>query len=147
MKILYGVVGEGMGHATRSRVVLEHLRAQGHEVLVVVSNRAFEMLRGHFAGREGPGVVTVKEIAGLSLDDKAKAAEGDAEGRFFAVDAHFQVLFGGVGDAVEGERSQAFFGEAEGGVDEDVGVELGADAGGEDVDGLGERVEEEAGEV
>ena len=28
MKILYGVVGEGMGHAMRSRVVLEHLVAQ-----------------------------------------------------------------------------------------------------------------------
>lgn len=67
MKILYGVVGEGMGHATRSRVVLEHLHAQGHEVLVVVSNRAFEMLRAHFAGHGGPGSVTVKEIAGLSL--------------------------------------------------------------------------------
>jgi len=31
MKILYGVVGEGMGHAMRSRVVLEHLVASGHE--------------------------------------------------------------------------------------------------------------------
>ena len=32
MKILYGVVGEGMGHAMRSRVVLEHLVGQGHEM-------------------------------------------------------------------------------------------------------------------
>jgi len=32
MKILYGVVGEGMGHAIRSRVVLDHLLATGHEV-------------------------------------------------------------------------------------------------------------------
>ena len=29
MKILYGVVGEGMGHAMRSRVILEHLRRAG----------------------------------------------------------------------------------------------------------------------
>src|SRR5687767_7766027 len=35
MRILYGVVGEGMGHATRSRVVLAHLLASGHEVKVV----------------------------------------------------------------------------------------------------------------
>jgi UDP:flavonoid glycosyltransferase YjiC (YdhE family) len=31
MRILYGVVGEGMGHATRSRVVLEEL-VKEHEV-------------------------------------------------------------------------------------------------------------------
>ena len=40
MRILYGVVGEGMGHATRSAVVLSHLIARGHELRVVVSGRA-----------------------------------------------------------------------------------------------------------
>jgi nicotinate phosphoribosyltransferase len=49
MKILYGVVGEGMGHATRSKVTIEHLIAKGHSVKIVVSGgfdlgriRAFE---------------------------------------------------------------------------------------------------------
>lgn len=42
MRILYGVVGEGMGHATRSRVVIEHLLAAGHRLHVVVSGRAFD---------------------------------------------------------------------------------------------------------
>ncbi|HJK91867.1 MAG TPA: glycosyltransferase family protein [Polyangiaceae bacterium LLY-WYZ-15_(1-7)] len=45
MRILYGVVGEGMGHAMRSRVVLEHLVAQGHEVEVMASGRAVDFLR------------------------------------------------------------------------------------------------------
>ena len=49
MRILYGVVGEGMGHAMRSRVVLEHLISQGHEVEVVASGRAAEFLRKRFA--------------------------------------------------------------------------------------------------
>jgi uncharacterized protein (TIGR00661 family) len=49
MRILYGVVGEGMGHAMRSRVVLEHLFAQGHEVEVMASGRAAEFLRKRFA--------------------------------------------------------------------------------------------------
>jgi uncharacterized protein (TIGR00661 family) len=49
MRILYGVVGEGMGHAIRSRVVLEHLFAQGHEVEVVASGRAAEFLRRRLA--------------------------------------------------------------------------------------------------
>ena len=48
MRILYGVVGEGMGHATRSRVVLDHL-VRRHDVHVVVSGRAREYLAAHFA--------------------------------------------------------------------------------------------------
>src|SRR5689334_14878094 len=48
MRILYGVVGEGMGHAIRSRVVLQHLFAQGHEVEIVASSRAVDFLRKHF---------------------------------------------------------------------------------------------------
>jgi uncharacterized protein (TIGR00661 family) len=47
MRILYGVVGEGMGHATRSRVVLEHL-TRHHDVHIVVSGRAREYLAKRF---------------------------------------------------------------------------------------------------
>lgn len=50
MKVLYGVVGEGMGHAMRSRVVLEHLVAQGHEVEIMASGRAVDFLAKRFAG-------------------------------------------------------------------------------------------------
>jgi len=47
MRILYGVVGEGMGHATRSRVVLEHL-VKEHDVHIVVSGRARDYLAQRF---------------------------------------------------------------------------------------------------
>jgi len=50
MKILYGVVGEGMGHAMRSRVVLEHLVARGHEVSIMASGRAVDFLGKRFEG-------------------------------------------------------------------------------------------------
>ena len=50
MKILYGVVGEGMGHAMRSRVVLEHLVSQGHEVAIMASGRAVDYLAKRFEG-------------------------------------------------------------------------------------------------
>ena len=50
MKILYGVVGEGMGHAMRSRVVLEHLVAEGHELEIMASGRATDFLARHFTG-------------------------------------------------------------------------------------------------
>ena len=48
MRILYGVVGEGMGHAIRSRVVLGHLLEQGHECEVIASGRAVDFLSKHF---------------------------------------------------------------------------------------------------
>ncbi len=44
MRILYGVVGEGMGHAMRSRVILDEL-VKHHDVHVVVSGRAHEYLK------------------------------------------------------------------------------------------------------
>jgi uncharacterized protein (TIGR00661 family) len=59
MRILYGVVGEGMGHATRSKVVCEHLVARGHDVKIVVSGRAHAMLSKAFSD--------VVEIRGLTI--------------------------------------------------------------------------------
>ena len=59
MKILYGVTGEGMGHATRSKVVITHLLARGHEVKIVVSGRAHAFLKRFFPD--------VEEITGLRM--------------------------------------------------------------------------------
>lgn len=64
MRILYGVVGEGMGHATRSRVVLEHLLRSGHELRVVVSGRAHRFLSERLTGYPK---LSIQEIHGLSL--------------------------------------------------------------------------------
>lgn len=50
MKILYGVVGEGMGHAMRSRVVLDRLVELGHEVEIMASGRAKDYLAKRFEG-------------------------------------------------------------------------------------------------
>lgn len=44
MRILYGVNGEGMGHATRSKVVIDALLPR-HDVRVVASGAAFAYLR------------------------------------------------------------------------------------------------------
>jgi uncharacterized protein (TIGR00661 family) len=48
VKILYGVTGEGLGHAMRSRVMAEHLRTRGHTVKLVASGRACDYLRRYF---------------------------------------------------------------------------------------------------
>ncbi len=61
MRILYGVVGEGMGHAMRSRVVIDHL-ALRHQVQAVVSGRAHEYLKARESDRLG-----VNRIWGLTF--------------------------------------------------------------------------------
>jgi uncharacterized protein (TIGR00661 family) len=63
MRILYGVVGEGMGHAMRSRVVLEHLLGRGHELEIMASSRAAQFLRRHFGER-----AWVHRIHGMHID-------------------------------------------------------------------------------
>jgi uncharacterized protein (TIGR00661 family) len=61
MRILYGVTGEGMGHAMRSRVVLDAL-AEKHEIQVVVSGRAADYL-----AKRSSEVLSVKKIWGYTL--------------------------------------------------------------------------------
>jgi uncharacterized protein (TIGR00661 family) len=51
MKILYGVPSEGMGHATRSKVVVRHLLDSGHDVRIATSDRAAVFLEKSFPGR------------------------------------------------------------------------------------------------
>jgi uncharacterized protein (TIGR00661 family) len=46
--ILYGVMGEGRGHSSRSKKVIEFLHQQGHEVRIVSSNKGTEYLSKHF---------------------------------------------------------------------------------------------------
>jgi uncharacterized protein (TIGR00661 family) len=61
MRILYGVVGEGMGHAMRSRVILDEL-CKEHEVQVVVSGRAYDYLQ-----KRASEQLSVQKIWGYSL--------------------------------------------------------------------------------
>lgn len=47
LKIFYSVCGEGMGHAIRSSVIIEHLLKQ-HDVYIFSSDRAYKFLAGKF---------------------------------------------------------------------------------------------------
>lgn len=51
MRILYGIPSEGMGHATRSQVVVGHLLERGHDVRIATSDRAYDFLAKAFPGR------------------------------------------------------------------------------------------------
>ncbi len=57
MNILYGLPSEGMGHATRSKVIISHL-SKNHDVRIVTSDRAYTFMKNHFPGK-------VYEIKGL----------------------------------------------------------------------------------
>lgn len=46
-RILYGVQGEGRGHASRSLQIIQWLRARGHQVKVLTGGDALQVLRGH----------------------------------------------------------------------------------------------------
>ena len=59
MRILYGVNGEGLGHATRSQVVIENLLGRGDDVRIMASGAAFKYLSGQLG--------EVKEIFGPSF--------------------------------------------------------------------------------
>jgi len=57
-KILYGVSGEGFGHAARSKEIISHLINQGHQVKVLSYDRGFFWLKNFF---------DTEEIFGLRL--------------------------------------------------------------------------------
>jgi uncharacterized protein (TIGR00661 family) len=65
-----------MGHAVRSRVLLDYLTGQGHEVLIVVSGRAHGFLAERFGGLPG---VRIEKIHGLHLAFEGNAVDlGDS---------------------------------------------------------------------
>jgi uncharacterized protein (TIGR00661 family) len=77
MNILYGLPSEGMGHATRSKVIIDYLRSQGHRVIIVTSDRAYHFMKNfygddvhqikgfHFAYENA--IVSIKETIKLTL--------------------------------------------------------------------------------
>jgi len=45
MRILYGVCGEGFGHSSRAKSILEHLKKEGHEILLLTYGQAHSVLK------------------------------------------------------------------------------------------------------
>jgi uncharacterized protein (TIGR00661 family) len=51
VKILYGVCGEGLGHASRTRILINHLK-KNHEIRIVAGGKAFTFLSKEFKNVE-----------------------------------------------------------------------------------------------
>jgi uncharacterized protein (TIGR00661 family) len=43
-RIIYGVQGEGRGHSSRSKIIIEHLLQEGHQVKIFTSYKGYEYL-------------------------------------------------------------------------------------------------------
>lgn len=54
MRLLYGLCGEGMDHATRSKVSIEHLKRRGHEVLISASGQTCDPKKEEQHGESTP---------------------------------------------------------------------------------------------
>lgn len=59
-RIIYGVSGQGFGHATRSKEIIHHLRRQGHQILILSYGQALTFLA------QEPGI-EIYEVPGLIL--------------------------------------------------------------------------------
>jgi uncharacterized protein (TIGR00661 family) len=57
-RILYGVSGEGFGHATRAKEIVSYLQSAGHQVQLVSYDKGFDLLSQFFP---------VERISGLRL--------------------------------------------------------------------------------
>lgn len=56
MKIIYSLSGQGFGHSTRSKEIIRHLIANGHELRVMTYGQAFLLLGKEFETWEIPGL-------------------------------------------------------------------------------------------
>jgi uncharacterized protein (TIGR00661 family) len=63
--IFYSVSGEGMGHSTRSEVVINHLLAQGHELVLFSYDRSFDYLYDSF--KTNKKVLDFVKISGINF--------------------------------------------------------------------------------
>ncbi len=47
-KILFGVAGEGLGHAARASIAIKHLEKQGHKIKVITYHKGYWALKNDF---------------------------------------------------------------------------------------------------
>ena len=72
MRIIYGLSGDGRGHASRSKVMIEHLIGKGHQVIAVTSGAAYEYLSSSFNTIEIPCLRIVNKDEQVDVWDTLK---------------------------------------------------------------------------
>lgn len=51
-KILYGVCGEGLGHASRSKILINYLKSCGYDIKIIAGGKAYQFLSDEFESVE-----------------------------------------------------------------------------------------------
>ncbi len=72
MRIIYGLSGDGRGHASRSKVLIEHLISKGHQVIVVTSGSAYDYLSAFFNTVQIPNMRIVNKDEQVDVWDTLK---------------------------------------------------------------------------
>jgi uncharacterized protein (TIGR00661 family) len=67
MRILYGVAGEGFGHASHALAVADFLEKNGHKVIIITYGQAYEILKDKFHVFLVRGIHPVYEEGVMSL--------------------------------------------------------------------------------
>ncbi len=67
MKILYGVSGEGFGHASHALVIADFLKKKKHKVIIVTYGQAYEILKNKFDVFPVEGIHLIYEEGNLNL--------------------------------------------------------------------------------
>jgi len=68
MKILYGVCGEGFGHSSRAKVIINHLQKKDHKILIITYGKAYPILK-NFNTIKVEGITLSFKKERLSLPD------------------------------------------------------------------------------
>ena len=66
-KILYGVCGEGLGHAIRSKILINYLLEKNYEIIIVAGGKAYNLL-----SKEYPNVEEVESAKFVFKDNKSR---------------------------------------------------------------------------
>jgi uncharacterized protein (TIGR00661 family) len=74
VKILYGVCGEGLGHASRSRILIHYLQQQKHEVCIIVGGKTYTILSKEFSKEPREILTRIKEELQRIFKEKKQCA-------------------------------------------------------------------------
>ena len=71
MRVLYGVCGEGMGHAVRSAVAARHLLSRGHDLVMLAGSRP---AAGYLRSQLGSDVEVIQTLGAQAVYDDNQVA-------------------------------------------------------------------------
>lgn len=76
-KIIYGIQSDGLGHYPRSKLIIDHLISNGHEILVLTSNRPYDLMKDSYNVKKIERITSIYKNNGV---DYIKTAQNFIKG-------------------------------------------------------------------